>query len=620
MNALAKPASPVSFTGIADFAAWLEGNPTMTGAGSRFADERWDLSFEMRSTRGPPCDKRLDFRMNGPRQGAAKYTFPDGKGLADYPCFHDHAKRLLAAMLFCPRNKLGPTYSPKTITNTLRRLRRVYCGLVKEGWGSFESVPHAVFANAMKSAESGWRPCVTTFGIMHLYGDLVPAFTFDSGPIMREVLAARHREENPDDRGTEPIPDEVFRQLLRVCLDYVQERAATILNARDALAALDSLPCIDSSSVEAAGAVSTACRNLNYAAVVLLFALTGMRLNELFTIRPGCVKRDRDGTIDRTWIESVHTKFAESASGDTARWLCGSVGAQAVAVLTRLSEPTRRKSRTEYLIGPLVGTAAIKWTGESATRYQGGSAPGFFASTSWWSRFLRDHNIVGTDGRPTHIHSHQFRRTFARWCALADSGTGLLALKDHFKHASILMTRHYARIDDELRILFELEKDRIRAESFDKVLRAEALGGVGGHLIKQKIDTAIGNGDLPREFRGLAGARLRADCIKNWLQSGIQLRPCAGHYCVPIDPHGACGEANSVGCNKGTCRNAVFHPEHAPGLAEKIRNDRRTLEKMTAWSPTSAHVQELSTHIHVQEKILGDITLPKHETKTHERA
>ena len=90
-----------------------------------------------------------------------------------------------------------------------------------------------------------------------------------------------------------------------------------------------------------------------------------------------------------------------------------------------------------------------------------------------------------------HIHAHQFRRTFARGCALTDSSTGLLALQDHFKHASLAMTRHYAQIDDELLLMFEMEKDRIRAESFDRVLRTEALGGVGGRLIKRKIDTAI---------------------------------------------------------------------------------------------------------------------------------
>jgi hypothetical protein len=227
----------------------------------------------------------------------------------------------------------------------------------------------------------------------------------------------------------------------------------------------------------------------------------------------------------------------------------------------------------------------------------------------WWGQFLRRHRIA-RPGHLAHLHAHQFRRTFARWCALSDGGTGLLALQDHFKHASLAMTRHYAQIDDELLLMFEMEKDRIRVESFDRVLRTEALGGVGGRLIKHKIDAAIESGELPREFRGLAGAKLRSDCIKKWLESGVQMRACAGHYCVPIDPHVACAETSSLGCNKGTCRNAVFHPEHAPGLAEKIQQDEKTLAKLADWDPGSAHVEQLREHIRIQKKILADIRQP----------
>ena len=64
-------------------------------------------------------------------------------------------------------------------------------------------------------------------------------------------------------------------------------------------------------------------------------------------------------------------------------------------------------------------------------------------------------------------------------------------------------------------------------------------------------------------------------------------------------------------CNKGTCRNAVFHPEHAPGLAEKLRLDRETLAKLAERAPGSAHVEQLHEHIRVQAKILDSIQ-PRH--------
>ena len=645
MKAAAEKIVPITTT--ADFEHVLAANPTMTAAGSRFAEETWDLTLEMTAVRKPPCDKRLDFRMRARGQHVVKYAFPDGKGLADYPVFHTHAKRLLAAMILTPRNKLGPVFSAKTLIHTIGALRRIYTHLVKQAHTDLESVPVWTFESFTQQIESYPASLLAALRLIHLYRDLAPAFTFDPWRVAIATPAAQASMTKRYQQPTEPIPDAAFRRLVQVCVSYVEERAGAILDARELLGHVRTeragrYPSSDSrfqhrelwdrieltkiypdhagdpADLQSVALVHDACRHLQTAAVALLFAITGMRLNELLTAQRGCVQRTVDGTVERIWIESMHSKFADRSTGDRARWLCGPIGEKAIAVLTRLSEPTRRESRTDYLVGPLAehGRHRIK---NVRTTYRGGSANTFFSPKLWWARFLRDHHIGGTHEKVAHIHAHQFRRTFARWCALSDSGTSLLALKDHFKHASILMTRHYAQIDDELLLLFELEKDRIRAESFDKVLRAEALGGVGGHLIRQKVDHAIATGELPRNFRGVAGARVRADCIQSWLQSGVQMRACAGHYCVPIDPHVACGETESIGCNKGVCRNAVFHPEHAPGLAEKIRNDQRSLDKLSTWTPTAPYVEQLREHIRVQEKILADITVPSRGTKTVDR-
>lgn len=637
--------------GLSDFDVLLATNPKVTAAGSRFGDEVWDLSVEMKALRRRPSEKRLDFGKRAPMVAAAS-TLPKGNRLLDYPALHRHAKRFFAAMIFCPRSGRGPTFSATTLVHTLDSLRQVHGWLASEGYSSMEAVPVLAFELWVRHAERCTRRLLGTFRLIHLYFDLAPAFSFDPWSVAMATPQGRaYALGRLQGRQTEPIPDPLFRELLRVCLSLVQERAEPIFAARAVLAAeraerlgreqsraYPRPACavlhqklwarIDAAKIwphevgvpsrlKTSRDIQNACRDLQYAAVALLFAITGMRLNELLTIDAECLKRTQDGAIERIWIESTHTKYANRAAGDQARWLCGSLGEQAVAVLLRLSAPTRLATGHGYLIGPLAESPQVG-AKHGPTVYKGGSAGAFFSLDHGWSAFLRRHKVAGADGRIARIRTHQFRRTFARWCALSDSGTGLLALKDHYKHASILMTRHYARIDDELLLMFEAEKDQIRAESFDKVLRAEALGGIGGRLIKRKIDSAIESLELPREFRGLAGAPLRAECIKNWLQSGVQLRACAGHYCVPLDPHLACGETSSIGCNKGICSNAVFHPEHAPGLAEKISRDRETLAKMTAWAPTTHHVEELREHIRVQQKILADIT--GHETKTQHPA
>jgi integrase len=622
----------------ASFETVLAANPKITAAGSHYSDEVWDLSGEMPGVRKRRSERRLDFRMCAGGAHAAKYAFPAGKGLADYPALQRHAKRLLAAMILYPRNKLGPVFSAKTLINLLGALRRIYCHFATEGYNSLEAVPLTAFSTYVKTVDPYNSSFLAALRLIDLYRDRAPAFTFDTWPLAAATPQARACLNKRFHSVTEPIPDPQFRQLLGVCCSYVQDRAAAILHARETLSAVRAkrdpssrgrnypspeswrvhervwsgidLAAIfpdhtgDLAALRSAASVINACRDLQLAAAVLLFAITGMRLNELLTIRTGCLKKTKDGPVDRFWIESTHSKYADRAHGESARWLCGPLGAAAVAVLEQLSAPLRRETGSDYLIGPLAehGRHRIK---NPRTAYRGGSANALLSPRGWWGRFLRQHHL--TEPGPAHIHAHQFRRTFARWCALSDSGTGLLALQDHFKHASVAMTRHYAQIDDELLLMFELEKDRIRAESFDRVLRTEALGGVGGRLIKRKIDDAIESGELPREFRGLAGAQVRSDCIKKWLESGVQLRACAGHYCVPIDPHVACAESSSLGCNKGTCRNAVFHPEHAPGLAEKLRLDRETLAKLTERAPGSAHVEQLREHIRVQAKILDGI-------------
>ena len=76
------------------------------------------------------------------------------------------------------------------------------------------------------------------------------------------------------------------------------------------------------------------------------------------------------------------------------------------------------------------------------------------------------------------------------------------------------------------------EEEKLLFESFDKALRAERMAGPGGARLKRKIDEAITDGRLPKEFRGEAGGYLRKDMIRNLVESGQRIYPCAAsNYC-----------------------------------------------------------------------------------------
>ena len=139
--------------------------------------------------------------------------------------------------------------------------------------------------------------------------------------------------------------------------------------------------------------------------------------------------------------------------------------------------------------------------------------------------------LKDSSGRAFHIHPHMFRRTFARYVVRYDT-TNLLALKEHFKHISLSMTDHYVGNDLELWMLLEEETDSASFESFDKALRADQLAGPGGVRLRKKVDQAIAEGRLEKDFRGEAGSHLRRRMIVDLVEAGQRIYPCAAsNYC-----------------------------------------------------------------------------------------
>jgi len=209
---------------------------------------------------------------------------------------------------------------------------------------------------------------------------------------------------------------------------------------------------------------------------------------------------------------------------------------------------------------------------------------------------------------PFHLHPHMFRRTFARHVVRHDT-TNLLALKEHFKHVSLSMTDYYVGNDLELWALMVEEEEKLLFESFDKALQADRMAGPGGVRLKRKIDEAITDGRLPREFRGEAGAHLRKDMIRNLVESGQRVYPCAAsNYCWFRPESALCTQGTQPllkRCNPGACTNSIIMPEHRPHW-EKVQRD---CEELMELKPQAEPYQRALQDIHaVSSKILRDLT------------
>jgi hypothetical protein len=222
-------------------------------------------------------------------------------------------------------------------------------------------------------------------------------------------------------------------------------------------------------------------------------------------------------------------------------------------------------------------------------------------------RFVAMLGLKNSNGSTFHLHPHMFRRTFARYVVRYDT-TNLLALKEHFKHISLSMTDYYVGNDLELWLLLEEETERVSIESFDKALRADQLAGPGGARLKKKIDQAIAEGRLQKEFRGEAGDHLRKRIIRDLVESGQHIYPCAAsNYCWFRADSALCTDGNRPilkHCNPGACLNSIITLEHKPHW-EKVKHD---CEELMEQKPQAEPYQKALRDIHsVSSRILRSL-------------
>jgi integrase len=421
---------------------------------------------------------------------------------------------------------------------------------------------------------------------------------------------------------TEVIPDEILRPLVGAALEYVDRFAEYLLDTCEAVEDIRKRKRwfgpwlrryvheqvltayrLDGSKFESG---LTSLRQLNQelcylqtACFVLIAFTTGMRISELLSLCAGCCETDAEpGQGDLVWLRSRVFKMQGVPDGRSARWLGGPICAKAVRVLERLGWVVRQRVGIDSLWIPIPAATRPRPKGPMQAQ----------TMRMRLKQFVAMLDLKDSSGRIFHIHPHMFRRTFARHVVRHDT-TNLLALKEHFKHVSLSMTDYYVGSDLELWTLMMEEEEKLLFESFDKALRADHMAGLGGARLKKKIDAAIAEGRLPREFRGEAGHHLRKEMIWNLVESGQRVYPCAAsNYCWFRPESALCTQDDHPllkRCNPGACTNSIITLEHKPHW-EKVRHDCEHLMEM---KPQSEPYQKALRDIHaISSQILRDLT------------
>jgi integrase len=588
---------------------------------SRFHDEVWDFSNEDQNPSMDKSAKRIRWNFETPQGG--RFTDPAFRHLLLA------SKQFIYSLRWHPID--GAPLAASAVIQLFSRTKQFLDHLLSypHPIHRFKDVlPHHCEDYIQAVLEGGFSASYK-YGLLHIlqrlfqYREVVTdGLVMDPfhGQSVRKFAGYSHARQL--ETQTEIIPDEILGPLVRTSLEYVDRFADYLLDTCEAVEDLRQRqrdfgywsrwrvrehPAggygLQGSKFESGlSSVSQLNQELNYlqtACFVLIAFATGMRVSEILSLREGCCETEKEpGQPDLVWVRSRVFKMQGVPEGRPAKWLGGPICSRAVQVLERLGRPVRRQAKSSFLWLPIPS-------------FRRPREPHPLVAIAIAYRLLRFIAMLGlrdARGRPFHLHPHMFRRTFARHVARHDT-TNLLALKEHFKHASLWMTDYYVGNDLELWTVMMEEEEKLFFESFDKALRAEHLAGPGGVHLKRRIDEAMGEGRLTKDFRGEAGSHLRKEMIRDLVEAGQRVYPCAAsNYCWFRPESALCTQGNHPllkRCNPGACTNSIITLEHKPHW-EKVQRD---CEGLIAMKPQAEPYQKALQDIHaVSSKILRDLT------------
>jgi integrase len=570
------------------------GDDRQVSSNSLFSDHVWDFSKE----NGNPAASRHDKRISW------SFTMPDG-GLFTDPRFRSllvSSKQFIYAVRWHPID--GPSLAPATLRNLFKALKRFIAFLTSRPSPILrfrDVLPHHCedYIRGFVSSDSTRSAKYRSAQLMqklHQYRDaMMDGLMID--PLSGEAAAwIAGKDPRPFESKTEIIPEETLGQLVRASLQYIEHFAPYLLDMSDKVEAvrmrsgpvqvqyfgtrslrqheLDRYRLIGTrleKGVRSLRELGTELSYLQTACFVLIAFATGMRLSELLSMRAGCCQiQAAPEQSEFIWVHSRVFKMQGVPYGRKTKWLGGPICAKAIQVLERLGRNVRRHAQAPYLWMPIPSTHGRYRT--SAPLLQ----PTILRRLRLYVTML---GLKNSRGQTYHIHPHMFRRTFARYVVRYDT-TNLLALKEHFKHISLSMTDYYVGADLELWTLMEEETEKVSIESFDKALRAEQLAGPGGARLRSKVNAAIAEGRLEKEFRGEAGEHLRKRIILDLVEAGQRIYPCASsNYCWFHVESALCTDGDRPvlkHCNPGACSNSIITIEHKPHW-DKVRSDCEAL-------------------------------------------
>jgi integrase len=533
-----------------------------------------------------------------------KVTLADGSRLTDpqHARLLDAAKQFLWSMV-CDPPRGRKRLSASTLYFRGEMLITILRWMIGEGYGSFPALDAPAVERfrawlRTRQVTSTGRP-IAPGTIEHylrvlkdLYrqrAKLTDALQHDPLPTETTYEAAGVTEAS---KGWIPfIPDAVAVDILTKALDWVTHHSEPILTARDTSQTtfevskasgnlrprnpvrialkLQGLRGPKGEAIDGPRVMRRLVAHLTEACFIVIAGFVGMRVSEILSMTADCIEHKPIGEtgVAQAYVVARMFKTVDDPRGRVERWLAPEPVVRAVEVLERLSLPMRKAwGRRELFLannprsGDIMPVTSI-------------------CISSRIRQFAAYVGVPHHEGKPWPFRPHQFRKTFARFIARRDRSQ-LLALSDHFKHASVAMTgKGYVGNDFDLKELIDHEGQTETARALDGFLTSDRLAGRMGERLVAENAT----------FRGRAGEQVRRDYIAFVLaETDLRVHACDYGWCVFQPETARCGgvivpsETARSPSTCLTCANFVVDEHHRSYWQERRQRNETLLDKASA--------------------------------------
>lgn len=265
---------------------------------------------------------------------------------------------------------------------------------------------------------------------------------------------------------------------------------------------------------------------------IIIQSQTGLRINEVLSIKEGCVKKFDDK------YKYMEVELSKTEKGDPIihKVFIDELVSQVVAELSEYTKDLRKESGLNELFlcknckqhNNIVVFKSDKW------------------STIRLANFIKHWDIRDNKGNLYPLKSHQFRATFVR--ELVKRNVPIAVIMKQYSHVSIEMTAHY----------LSLQSEEVKNIYADMVLSPESkIAGLRAKEIKGKLKTLF-NGKTEEQI---------SDVIEDLAQT-MSFNPLPTGVCLYDFRRGNCTDGD--GCFFYNCPNYITEAKFYPILKSEL--------------------------------------------------